>query len=393
MRIIGLMSGTSLDGIDAAAIDVERHGDRLDIGLIGHSTTPYDGRLRAALEAALPPKQGSTRDVCVLNARIADAFADAAAQLCTRLGVDMSGVDAIGSHGQTLYHSTAGRPETRATLQVGSPSIIAQNTGVTCVGDFRVADVAAGGEGAPLVPFVDYLLLRSEDQNRLALNIGGIANVTWLAAGCGPELVRAFDTGPGNMLIDACVRFESHGVHRYDRGGAMAQSGRVSEALVDELLEEPWFRRPSPKSTGREEFGEGYAGDVLQRAANLGVTGPNLIASVTALTARTIAAAVPRECDTIIASGGGVHNRALMSMLEDELEKRSVHAVIERSDAFGMPVDAKEAMAFGVLAHEALHGRPNNLPSATGARRSVVMGVIAPGNNYSKLMRALWSTE
>jgi anhydro-N-acetylmuramic acid kinase len=180
-------------------------------------------------------------------------------------------------------------------------------------------------------------------------------------------------------------------VQRYDRGGALAQSGRVSQALVDELMEEPWFRRPSPKSTGREEFGEAYASDVLQRAANLGVTGPNLIASVTALTAHTIAAAIPRECERMIVSGGGVHNRALMTMLEEELERRSVRAVIERSDAFGMPVDAKEAMAFAVLAHEALHGRPNNLPSATGARNGVVMGVIAPGKNFSTLMHSLWA--
>lgn len=391
MRVIGLMSGTSLDGIDAAAIDVERHGDRLDITLLGHATAPYNAELRAALEAALPPKQGSTRDVCVLNARIADAFADAVSRLCVRTGVDIASVDAIGSHGQTVYHATSGRTETRATLQIGSPAIIAQATGVTCVGDFRVADVAAGGEGAPLVPFVDYLLLRSDTENRLALNIGGIANITWLPAGCGPEEVRAFDTGPGNMLIDACIRFESHGVQRYDRGGALAQSGHVSQALVDELVDEPWFRRPSPKSTGREEFGEAYASDVLQRAANLGISGPNLIASVTALTAHTIAAAVPRQCDTIIASGGGVHNRALMKMIEDELEKRSVRAAIERSDAFGMPVDAKEAMVFGVLAHEALYGRSNNLPSATGARHGVVMGVIAPGKNFPKLMRSLWS--
>ncbi|MBV8365345.1 MAG: anhydro-N-acetylmuramic acid kinase [Candidatus Eremiobacteraeota bacterium] len=391
MRIIGLMSGTSLDGIDAAAIDVERHGDGLDISLLGHATTPYSAELRAALEAALPPKQGSTRDVCALNARIAEAFADAVSRLCTRAGIDLASVDAIGSHGQTLYHMTSGRPETRATLQVGSPAIIAQLTGVTAVGDFRVADVAAGGEGAPLVPFVDYLLLRSDNEHRVALNIGGIANVTWLPAGCGPEEVRAFDTGPGNMLIDACMRFESHGVHRYDRGGALAQSGRVSQALVDELMEEPWFRRPSPKSTGREEFGEAYAGDVLQRAANLGVTGPNLIASVTALTAHTIAAAVPRECDRMIVSGGGVHNRALMTMLQDELDKRSVRAVIERSDAFGMPVDAKEAMVFAVLAHETLHGRANNLPSATGARSGVIMGLIAPGKNFLALMRALWA--
>src|SRR5271165_68271 len=392
MRVIGLMSGTSLDGIDAAAIDLERHGDRLDIALLGHATSPYDAELRAALEAALPPKQGSTRDVCALNARVGTAFAEAATRLCARASIDLASVDAIGSHGQTMYHMTSGRPETRATLQIGSPAIIAQATGVTTVGDFRVADVAAGGEGAPLVPFVDYLLLRSDTESRLALNIGGIANVTWLPAGRGPEQVRAFDTGPGNMLIDACVRFESHGVQRYDRGGALAQSGRVSEALVDELMEEPWFRRPSPKSTGREEFGEAYAGDVLQRAANLGVSGPNLIASVTALTARTIAAAVPRDCARVIVSGGGVHNRALMKMFEDELARRSVSAVIERSDAFGMPVDAKEAMVFAVLAHEALYGRPNNLPSATGARSGVVMGVIAPGKNFPKLMRALWST-
>lgn len=391
MRIIGLMSGTSLDGIDAAAIEIERRGDALDIQLLGHATLPYDTELRAALEAALPPRQGSTRDVCALNARIGVAFADAAQHMAQRASIDMAGIDAIGSHGQTVYHMTSGRPETRSTLQIGSPAIIAEATGITCVGDFRVADVAAGGEGAPLVPFVDYLLLRSETESRVALNIGGIANLTWLAAGCTREQVRAFDTGPGNMLIDACVRFETHGVQRYDRDGALAMSGRVSEALLDELLEHTWFRRPSPKSTGREEFGEGYAADVFQLASNLGVTGPNLIATVTALTARTIAAAIPRDCALVVVSGGGVHNRSLMTMLADEVAKRTVHAKVERSDAFGMPVDAKEAMTFAVLAYETLYGRPNNLPSATGARHASVLGVIAPGKNFAKLMRAVWT--
>src|SRR5215470_15976774 len=175
MRLIGLMSGTSLDGIDAAALDLERHGDTLDIGLLGHATAPLNTELRAALEASLPPKHGSTRDVCALNARVGEAFADAVMHLAQRANIDLDTVDAIGSHGQTLYHATSGRPETRATLQVGSPAIIAQGTGITCVGDFRTADVAAGGEGAPLVPYVDYLLLRSESESRMALNIGGIA--------------------------------------------------------------------------------------------------------------------------------------------------------------------------------------------------------------------------
>lgn len=390
MRLIGLMSGTSLDGIDAAALDIERHGDALDIGLLGHATVAYGAELRASLEAALPPRLGSTRDVCVLNARVAEAFADAAIGLAQRLGIALSGIDAIGSHGQTVYHMPASEPRLRATLQVGSPAIIAQATGVTCVGDFRIADVAAGGEGAPLVPFVDYLVLRSDTESRMALNIGGIANVTWLPAGAKPEDVRAFDTGPGNMLIDASVRFETRGTKPYDHGGALAASGTVSEALLDELLEHAWFRRPSPKSTGREEFGEGFAADVKLRAANLGVSGPNLIATVTALTARSVAAAVPRECEKLVVSGGGVHNRTLMTMLEEELRRRGVHAVIERSDAFGMPVDAKEAMAFAVLAHEALFGRANNLPSATGARRSVVMGEIAPGENFAALQRRIW---
>jgi anhydro-N-acetylmuramic acid kinase len=390
MRIIGLMSGTSLDGIDAAAVDVERHGDALDVALLCHATVPYATELRAALESALPPRTGSTRDVCALNVRVGDAFAEAALRLAQRNSIELTSVHAIASHGQTLYHMTTGSTETRATLQIGSPAIMAEATGITSVGDFRVADVAAGGEGAPLVPFVDHLLLTSPTESRMALNIGGIANVTWLPAGCGPEHVRAFDTGPGNMLIDACVRFETHGVQRYDRGGAIGLSGRVSEVLLDELMENAWFRRPSPKSTGREEFGEGYAGDVFQRAANLGVTGPNLIATVTTLTARTIAAAVPRDCALLVVSGGGVHNRALMTALEEELSKRSVRAVIERSDAFGMPVDAKEAMAFAVLAFEALHGRANNLPSATGARHPVVMGTIAPGKNFASLMRGIW---
>ena len=390
MRLIGLMSGTSLDGIDVAALDIERHGDALDIGLLGHATVGYGAELLASIEAALPPRQGSTRDVCSLNARVGEAFADAALGLVRRLDIPVASVDAIGSHGQTVYHMAAAEPGVRATLQVGSPAIIAQATGVTCVGNFRVADVAAGGEGAPLVPFVDYLVLRSETENRMALNIGGIANVTWLPAGCKPEDVRAFDTGPGNMLIDASMRFETRGTKHYDHNGAMAASGTVSNALLEELLEHTWFRRPSPKSTGREEFGEGFAADVQQRGANLGVAGPNLIATVTALTARTVAAAVPRECALLIVSGGGVHNRTLMTMLGDELRERGVRAAIERSDAFGMPADAKEAMAFAVLAYEALLGRPNNLPAATGARRSVVMGEIAPGENFVALQRRIW---
>jgi anhydro-N-acetylmuramic acid kinase len=392
MRLIGLMAGTSLDGIDAAALDVERHVDTLDIGLLGHITVPYDAELRASLESALPPRQGSTRDVCALNVRVAEAFADAALRLAQHANIPMTSIDAIGSHGQTLYHMSAFQPDVRATLQVGAPGIIAQATGVTSVGDFRVADVAAGGEGAPLVPFVDYLVLRSPTEQRMALNIGGIANVTWLPAGAEPEQVRAFDTGPGNMLIDACVRFQTHGAQRYDHNGALASSGQISQALLDELLDHAWFRRPSPKSTGREDFGEGFASDVLQRAENLGVSGPNLIATVTALTARTIAAAVPRECDTLIVSGGGVHNRTLMAMLDEDLRKRGSHVAIERSDAFGMPVDAKEAMAFAVLAHEALLGRVNNLPYATGARHGVIMGAIAPGKNYASLMRRLWGS-
>jgi anhydro-N-acetylmuramic acid kinase len=392
MRLIGLMSGTSLDGIDAAVLDIERHGDTLVVQLLGHATSPLDPGLRAALVSALPPERGSTKDVCALNARVGAAFADAALHLARRAGIDLSSVDAIGSHGQTLYHMTAGRPETRATLQIGSPAIIAQATGVTCVGDFRTADVAAGGEGAPLVPFVDYLLLRSETENRMALNIGGIANVTWLPAGCGPERVRAFDTGPGNMLIDAVIQRETHDAQRYDRGGALAQSGRVSQTLLDALMENPWFRRASPKSTGREEFGDAYASDVLQRAATIGLAGPDLVATVTALSARTIAAAVPRDCALLIVSGGGVHNRALMRMLEDELQERGVNTRIERSDAFGMPVDAKEAMAFAVLAFEAIHGRSNNMPAATGARHGVVMGTIAPGPNFATLMRSIWGS-
>jgi len=393
MRIIGLMSGTSLNGIDAAALDIERHGDSLDIGLLGHGTVAYDAGLRAALERALPPHEGSTRDVCALNESVAEAFADAAVGLARRSGIDLKSVDAIGSHGQTLYHMTAFQSGVRATLQAGSPSIIAQATGVTCVGNFRVADIAVGGEGAPLVPFVDYLVLRSDTESRMALNIGGIANVTWLPAGCKPEDVRAYDTGPGNMLIDECVRIETRGAKQYDHEGALAASGYPSDVLVDELLEHAWFRRPSPKSTGREDFGEAFASDVMQRAAKVGIDGPNLIATVTKLTARSVAAAIPRECNTLIVSGGGVHNRTLMKMLDEELRRRDVAPAIERSDAFGMPVDAKEAMVFAVLAHEALLGRANNLPSATGARRSVVMGEIAPGDNFADLQRRIWGAQ
>lgn len=389
MRAIGLISGTSCDGIDAALVDIVRSQDGLLVRLEAFETVDYSPPLRSAIFAAFGPPGTSAREICALNFAIGEEFADAAFAVAGGAGIAMDSIGLIGSHGQTLYHDPHSPDALAAgsTLQVGEAAVIAQRTGVPCVANFRAADVAAGGEGAPLVPYLDFALLRSESESRAAVNIGGIANITLLPAACGASEVRAFDTGPGNMVIDECVKIATSGDRQYDEAGAFAARGAVDPDLLLWLLSHPYFARVPPKSTGREEFGRSYAASVWRHAVEQGRSAEEIVATVTALTARTIAEAVPDDYAQVIVSGGGTHNTTLLGMLADEL---GTHR-LQPSDAFGIDVDAKEAIAFAVLAYDAVAGRPNNLPSCTGALRQVVMGSLALNGAAAGRMQELIS--
>jgi anhydro-N-acetylmuramic acid kinase len=315
-----------------------------------------------------------------LNFLLGELFAEAALKVCRRARVSPNQLMVIGSHGQTIYHQGAASLEAghkiASTLQIAEPAVIAERTGVPAVADFRTADMAAGGQGAPLVPMVDYLLLRDAREGRVALNIGGIANATVIPVGAKPEDVFGFDTGPGNMVIDALVRHFTKGRESYDAGGRMAARGRIDETVLAAALADPFFRREPPKSAGREQFGQVfvYRHFLTRRRPRFEGT----VCTATELTARTIADAVERfvfprvKVHRLIVSGGGARNKFLLKRLADLLP----HLKVEISDRYGLPVDAKEAIAFAILADRTMHGLPGNLPSVTGADRAVVLGKV-----------------
>ncbi len=396
MRVMGLMSGTSMDGIDAAIITIRTGSgaDDVSVDLEAYQTMPYPADVRAALAAIIAsdgpghsPK-GIVRDLCALNFAIGEAFAAAAVALA---GPTLASIDLIGSHGQTIYHlpDDDGEPGfVRSTLQIGEAAVISGRTSITTIGDFRVADVAAGGNGAPLVSYVDYLLLRDGREDRAALNIGGIANLTMLPAGCGMDAVRAFDVGPGNMLIDQAVFHFSGGRAHYDDRGAIAAGAEICAPLLEWLAGHPYFARSRPKTTGREEFGDAYFRAVLDKARGFGATGEQTIATLTACTARTIADAVPPSVKRVIVSGGGAFNDTMMTGLSSaRAETSAALPAVSLSGEFGIPPEAKEAIAFAVLAHQALLGRCANVPAVTGADRKVILGKITPGRNFVGLVR------
>lgn len=391
MRVIGLISGTSMDAIDAAVVELARDGEELQVQLRTFIALPYPSRTRAALDEVLNQACGAAA-LASLDVEVGEAFAAAAHLALEESG---AGADLIGSHGQTLCHQP--RPDAASglhasTLQIGEPAVIAQRTGLTTVADFRVADVACGGQGAPLVSYVDYVLLRSPAESRAALNIGGIANLTLLPAGCDASQVIAFDTGPGNMLLDLAVAKLFPDGPGYDRNGQIAARGTANDGLLAWLLADEFFARRPPKTAGREQFGPAFLTRVMEKARALGCAPEDIIATLTELTGRTIADALPPGYQRIIAAGGGVHNRAVMSVLQRSLSRHDPAPQLVSADEFGLPVDAKEAMAFAVLAYETLHGRPSSLPHATGAARAVVLGKIVPGANFSALMRLVWGS-
>ena len=383
MIIIGLISGTSADGIDAAVVEI--NGDSsgappsLDWRLLAFTEFPYPPDLRARLFAAFDPAQSTVDKLCALNFALGHAFADAALAAIEAANLTAEQVDLIGSHGQTVWHIPDG-PDA-STLQLGEAAVIAERTGITTISNFRTRDMAAGGQGAPLVPFLDKLLLTHATRTRAAQNLGGIGNVTFLPPDSSDEQPFAFDTGPSNVLIDAALSRLTDGAQTYDRDGALAAQGRPAADLVERWLADPYFQQPPPKTTGREYFGPAYEERLAAEATHL--SREDYVATLTAFTAQSIARAyrdfLPQQPDQVIASGGGVRNPTLLHFLRDALHP----AELLTSDELGLDSAAKEAIAFAVFAHETWHGRPSNLPAATGASRAVVMGSITPGRIFN----------
>jgi anhydro-N-acetylmuramic acid kinase len=378
MRVVGLMSGTSADGVDAAIVDITKRKVRL----VAFEMFPYGGAMRRAILGLCRPESARLEDICHYNFVLGEVFADAVTKLCSRSGIAPGSIDLIGSHGQTIYHNPRGKRHggrvIRSTLQIGEPSVIAQRTGITAVADLRPRDMAAGGEGAPLVPYADYILFGRSRRSRAVQNIGGIANVTFLPAGGELSDVLAFDTGPGNMVIDGIIRLASRGTKQFDRNGQMAARGAVDTKLLNEMLGHPFLRRRPPKSTGREEFGDAFAEHVYRRARKNGLADADVAATVTAFTAGSIARAyrqfLPAMPDELILCGGGAHNDTLVEMLRNELPQVTMLS----SEDFGISVDAKEAVSFAILAWATIKGMANNVPAATGAAGPVVLGKIVP---------------
>ena len=377
MRVAGIMSGTSLDGIDIAIVDIEGRGYTKKIDVVGASSTPYPKAVREAL-LGVSNAMTHTATVSRLNALLGELYAEAFLATCKKRKIGPGTVQLIGCHGQTIYHE--GEPceylgrRFSNTLQIGEGSVIAERTGIDTVTNFRERDIAAGGKGAPLVPYADYVLFRDPKKGRIALNIGGIANLTAIPAKAKPDDIVAFDTGPGNMIIDALVRKLTFGAQSYDRSGAIAANGIVHEALLKGMLGDRYFTVKPPKTTGREQYGAEFVTGLIATGVSL----VDLVATATEFTARSISDAIhglDGKFADVIVSGGGCHNRVIMRRLAALLPGVKVF----NSKKAGIDPDSKEAVAFAVLAYQTKLGLNGNLSSATGATRSVILGKLARG--------------
>lgn len=375
------MSGTSADGVDAALIEVHQERKRR-VEVLSHLTMPYPDDLRAQVLAASEPATGNVALICHLNVAVGECFADAALAVTALAGLRPQQVDLIGSHGQTIYHipiPSTSPPRQRSTLQIGEPCVIAERTGITTIADFRPRDMAAGGLGAPLSPYGHHVLFADPQRPKLIQNIGGIANVTVLAGATASDII-AFDTGPGNMVIDAAVSHFTHGEQYYDAGGEMASQGTVHPGLLQDALQHPFLAQAPPKATGREVFGKHFFHSVLAQAETLGLAPTDIVRTCTALTATSIAEnyrrfILPRwPIAEVVVCGGGACNPVLMQMLREQLTPR----VVTTPEHYGYPNEALEAILFALLAHATWHGIPTNFPSVTGAQRPVVLGKIIP---------------
>jgi anhydro-N-acetylmuramic acid kinase len=367
MRVAGIMSGTSLDGIDVAIIDINGKS----IKSVARGSIPYTPTVRSTI-LTVSNAYCYTSEISRLNFELGELYAKAVTETCRRHKVPQESIDLIGCHGQTIYHN--GRAKSPSTLQIGESSVIAERLGVPVVSDFRTRDIAAGGQGAPLVPLVDYMLFRSSTKSRVALNIGGIANITVLPRNAKPEEILAFDTGPGNMVIDQLTSIFSKGKEAYDRDGDIAAQSYMNRALLGKLLKDTYYEAKPPKTAGREQYGKEF----IERLRKTGLPIPDLIATATVLTAATIAMAIDNfapATEEVIVSGGGVHNTQLMVQLEAFLPGCRVTTTAE----FDVDPDAKEAIAFAVLAYRTWKRQAGNLPSATGARHPVILGKVTFG--------------
>jgi len=379
--VAGLMSGTSLDGIDAVLLRVRGTGLATKFTQLGYLERPYPARLRAMLLRNSQPATSRVDEIARLNVLLGELYAETVHALVRSSGLKLSALDAIGSHGQTIHHLP--RPHRmlgrsiRATLQIGDPSVLAALTGVTTVGDFRIADMAVGGQGAPLVPYIDWMLFRSPRRNRVMLNIGGIANITVLPRGCAADQVLAFDTGPGNMVVDTLMH-EFFG-KPFDTHGRTAASGAVSLDLFRWMARHPYLKARPPKSTGREEFGREFVETLMHHGR--GYDREDIVATASQFTAFAVHDAYKRfvrkrmVADEVIVSGGGARNRFFLEELQRYFSEASICTVAE----FGIAPEAKEAVCFALLANETLAGRPANLPSVTGARRQIILGKVCRG--------------
>lgn len=374
---IGLMSGTSADGCDAALVRLHGHGTATRVETLAFRSDPWDPAVRASI---LQCYDGHVSDVCRMNFALGEAFAASCLRVAADAGLAIGEVDFVASHGQTVWHIPPAPQHPGSTLQIGESAVIAERTGCVVVSDFRVRDIAAGGQGAPLVPFIDRLLFSERGKRRVLVNIGGIGNVT-LVDGDAPQKLVAFDTGPGNSLIDFAAQHADAGL-RYDRDGLLAASGRVDDRLLAQILAEPYFAQSPPKSTGRELFGRAMFDRVLGERP--GISPADLAATYTELTARSLAEAIARflassgPLHEVVVSGGGAHNPVLMRSIRGHLGRLlSPAPALRTTEEFGVGIDAKEAIAFAVLGNETLHGSHGNVPAATGAKKEVVLGKIA----------------
>ena len=384
-RVVGMMSGTSVDGVDAALVEISGTDSEPKVKLLAFENKPYPPQVREKIFSLFTPANATVDKVGYMNFLLGEIYAKSALSVIEKAGMKPEEIDVIGSHGQTIWHAPI--PESpdgipvAYTVQIGEGSVIAERTGILTVSDFRVADMAAGGQGAPLVPFSEYLLYRREKETILLQNIGGIGNMTVMPAGAKPRDVFAFDTGPGNMIIDAVISAVTGGEKTYDAGGETAAKGKVCNALLDILKEEPYYRQPLPKTTGREHFGVQYTEKILSWWKENPIPVEDLLATVTDLTAYSIADAYERyvlpkyRASEIIVGGGGSYNATLLRFMKERFAPHGV--AVRTQEDLGLSSDAKEAVAFALMADCCMRGRANTLPSVTGAEHPAVMGKIS----------------